>query len=405
MDVVHKRCCGLDVHKSTVVACLMTGRKKETRTFRTTTEQLRCLAIWLNEANCTAVAMESTGVYWKPIYNVLELSGMELLVVNARHIKAVPGRKTDVKDAEWICDLLRHGLLRGSFIPDRSQRELQELVHYRRSLVDERNREVNRIHKVLQGANIKLSDAVTDVLGVSGRAMLDALASGETEPEAIIGQVRTHLKADPNTIRECVEGMMGEHQQLLLTTQLEQVDSLNREIVRIDANIETRMQPMESIITRLDTIPGVGRIIAQEIVAAIGTDMTRFPTSAHLASWAKLCPGTNESAGKRKSARTGKGNRYLRSALTEAAQSAARSKDTYLRSQYYRLKSKRGANKATVAVAHTILVIAYYIIKDGTEHKDLGANHFDERRSDIVTRQLVRRLRKLGHKVTLEPAA
>jgi transposase len=349
--------------------------------------------------------MESTGVYWKPIYNVLELSGMELLVVNARHIKAVPGRKTDVKDAEWICDLLRHGLLQGSFIPDRPQRELQELVHYRRALVDERNREVNRIHKVLQGANIKLSDAVTDVLGVSGRAMLDALADGETEPDAVVKQVRTHLKADLNMIRECVEGMMGEHQQLLLTTQLEQVDSLNREIVRINANIETRMQPMESIINRLDTIPGVGRVIAQEIVAAIGTDMNRFPTSAHLASWARLCPGTNESAGKRKSARTGRGNRYLRSALTEGAQSAARSKDTYLRSQYYRLKSKRGANKATVAVAHTILVIAYYIIKDGDEYKDLGANHFDERRSDIITRQLVRRLRKLGHKVTLEPAA
>ena len=404
MDVVHTRCCGLDVHKRTVVACLMAEREKETRTFRTTTEQLRRLAIWLNQADCTTVAMESTGVYWKPVYNVLELSGMELLVVNARHIKAVPGRKTDVKDAEWICDLLRHGLLQGSFIPERPHRELQELVHYRRALVDERNREVNRIHKVLQGANIKLSDAVTDVMGVSGRAMLDALAAGVTEPDAIVGQVRTHLKADRNEIRVCVEGMMGAHQQLLLTTQLQQVDSLRRKILKVNADIETRMRPVESVINRLDTIPGVGRITAQEIVAAIGTDMSRFPSSGHLASWAKLCPGTNESAGKRRAARTGKGNRYLRSALTEAAQSAARSKDTYLRSQYYRLKSKRGANKATIAVAHTILVIAYHIIKDGTEYQDLGANHLDERRSDIVTRQLVRRLRKLGHKVTLEPA-
>lgn len=405
MEVLYKRCCGLDVHKQSVVGCLKVGRTTEIRRYGTTTEQIREMALWLNQAHCTHVAMESTASYWKPIYNVLELTGMVVDVINARHIKIVPGRKTDVKDAEWICDVYRHGLIRGSFIPDRQLRELRELVCYRRSLIAERTREVNRMQKVLEGANIKLSCVVHDILGVSGRAMLEALARGETDPDAIVAEVRTSLKAAPAEIRAAVEGFMGEHQQLMLTAQLKHVDVLNGRIADIDSQIEDRMRPVQSVIDRLDTIPGVGRITAQEIIAAIGTDMDRFPTEAHLASWAKLCPGANESAGRKRSTRTGKGSPFLRAALTEAAHAAARSKDNYLRSQYYRLKARRGASRAAIAVAHSILVIAYHIIKDGTEYKELGANYLETRNSDALTRQLVRRLQRLGHKVTIEPVA
>lgn len=399
MEVVYKRCCGMDVHRDTVTACLVTGRKKEMRTFQTTTDQLRSLAAWLNQADCGAAAMESTGVYWKPVYNILELTGIELMVVNARHIKAVPGRKTDVKDAEWIADLLRHGLLRASFVPERPQRELQELVRYRRSLLHERTSEVNRLHKVLHGANIKLSTVLTDIMGASGRDIISALAAGETDCDKLLAYIRPSVKATADEIRAALEGQMGEHQRQMLTAQLAHVDSINREIEGLDQEIERRLAPSEPVIRRLDTVPGIGRIGAQEIIAAIGTDMSRFPTSAHLASWAKVCPGTNESAGKRKSARTGKGSPYLRATLVEAARAAARCEKTYLCSQYHRLKARRGTQKAAMAVAHTILVIAYHVIKDNTVYQDLGTTHIEEQRSEALARQLIRQLERMGHKV------
>jgi transposase len=393
----------MDVHKRTVAACLKTGGKTEIRTYETTTDELRGMALWLKEAGCTHVAMESTGVYWKPVYNILELSGMEIEVVNARHIKAVPGRKTDVKDAEWICDLARHGLVRASFIPDRSQRELQELMRYRRSLIGERSREVNRIQKVLEGANIKLSSVVSDVMGVSARAMLEALAKGETDPDIVMTEVHTKLKATPDELRKSLAGFMGQHQQLMLTTQLAHIDLLNEKLADVDTEVERRMSPYHAIVARLDTITGVGRITAQEILAAIGTDMSRFPTARHLASWAKVCPANHESAGKRRSVKTGKGNPFLRATLVEAAKAASKSKNTYLHSRYYRLL-RRGPNKATIALAHSILVAAYYVIRDGVEYRELGPSHLDQTDVRATARRLTRRLQKLGFTVTIAPA-
>ena len=406
MEVLHDPCCGLDVHRKTVIACLKTGSKKEVRTFGTTTPRLRDLSTWLLNGSCAYVAMESTGVYWKPIYNVLEQAGVPATVVNARHIKAVPGRKTDVKDAEWICDLARHGLVRASFIPDRPQRELQELIRYRRGLINERTREVNRVHKVLEGANIKLATVVEDLLGVSARAMIEAIANGKTDPDEITSEIRTRLKAPLCEIREAVAGTVGDHQRLLLTAQLSRIDAVNERVALLSAEIDGRLEGHERLIERLDEIPGVGRITAQELLAALGTDMSQFPNEAHLASWAKLCPGANQSAGKRKPVGTGHGNPYLRSTLVEAARAAVRKRNTYLRDKYYRLLARKGSNRALVAVAHTILVIAYHIIKDeSADYHDLGIGYLRKQDKEALTRQLVRRLQKLGHKVTLESAA
>lgn len=405
MQVVYERCAGLDVHKKTVVACALTPDDKEVRTFGTTTAEIKALAAWLHEQAIGVVAMESTGVYWKPLYNLLEQGGLELLVVNAQHMKAVPGRKTDVKDAEWIADLLRHGLLRGSFIPDRAQRELRELAAYRHSLIEERAREANRIQKVLEGANIKLAAVVSNVLGVSGRQILAALVQGEEDPTALAGAATTRLAASREQLEAALTGVVGAHQRLLLTEQLRHIDFLTEALGRVDAEITERLRPFQEAVERLDQIPGVGVRTAQEIVAIIGTDMSRFPTHRHLASWAKLCPGLKESAGKRSPVGTGKGNPYLRSALIEAAKAAGRTKNTYLASQYRRLAARRGKNRAAVAVAHTILVIVYHMLKEGTSYDDLGAQYFDERDKAQVIRRAVARIEALGKHVTLQDAA
>ena len=405
MQVVNERCCGLDVHQKTVVACVITPEGKEVRTFGTMTTDLLALLDWVTACRCTVVAMESTGVYWKPIYNLLESSELRLLVVNAQHMKAVPGRKTDVKDAEWITDLLRHGLLRPSFIPERPQRELQELVHYRRSLIAERSREVNRIGKVLEGANIKLSSVISDIVGTSGRAMLDALVRGEEDPVVLAEHRARGLRATPEQLQAALHGVVGSHQRFMLTLELEHIDALTTQLARLDAEIDERLRPFAEAVERLDTIPGVGHRTAQEIVAAIGTDMSRFPSHRHLASWAKLCPGTHESAGKRQPAGIGKGNPHLRSALIEAAKGAARTKDCYLAAQYHRLAARRGGKRATVALAHSILVIAYHLLKEGTTYTDLGHNYFDERDQDLVIRRAVKRIEQLGKQVTVHDAA
>jgi len=406
MRILYERCCGLDIHKKSVVACLLTPEGKEVRTFGTMTRDLLGLSDWLAQQGCTHVAMEATGVFWKPVYNLLEDSGMTLLVVNATHIKAVPGRQTDVRDAEWIADLLQHGLLKPSFIPDRGQRELQELIRYRRSLIGERAREVNRIQKVLEGANIKLGSVISNTMGVSGRAMLEALVAGTTDSKELAKLATARLEATPEQLEAALEGRMGAHQQMLLALQLQHVTQLDEAIDRVSAEIEERLRPFENHLVRLDTIPGVSRRGAEEIIAAIGVDMSRFPTHRHLASWAKLCPGTNESAGKRGSATTGKGNPYLRETLVEAGWAAGRTKHTYLAAQFHRLKARRGAKRAVVAVGHSILIIAYHILKeDGTVYQDLGPNYFDERSKEETTRRTVKRLERLGYKVTLEPAA
>ena len=405
MDVVNERCAGLDIHSDTVVASVITPTGRELRTFGTVTDELLALADWLLGLGVTQVAMESTGVYWKPIYNLLEGTDLGLLVVNARHIKAVPGRKTDVKDAEWIADLLRHGLLRGSYIPDRPQRELRELVRYRRRLIEERSREAERLHKTLEGANVKLGAVASNILGVSGRAMLDALVAGHDDPEALAALAVGRLRDKHERLVAALRGLIGPHQRRLLATQLRHIDFLDAEIVALSAEIEERMRPFDPAIELADTIPGVGRRTAEAIQAETGTDMGRFPSDRHLASWARICPGTDESAGKRKSGAIGPGNTWLRSALVEAAHAAARTKGTYLAAQYRRIAARRGAKRAAVAVGHTILVALYHMLRDGATYEDLGPLYFDERDRRATVGRSVRRLEALGYRVTLEPAA
>ena len=405
MEVINPYCCGLDIHKKTIVACLITPAGKEIRSFGTMTESLLELADWLILNSCTIVAMESTGVYWKPIYNILEVTDMEILVVNAHHIKAVPGRKTDVKDAEWIADLLRHGLLRGSFIPDRDQRELRELVRYRTKLTQERSREVNRIQKVLEGANIKLGDVASDIMGKSGQDMLRAIVSGNQSPQAIAQMARGKLKSKTDLLEKALTGLIGAHQKMMLNVQLRHIDFLNEEIQTLSEEIESRMRPFEVAIEALDGIPGISRTNAEQILCETGIDMSRFPTHRHFASWAALCPGSNESAGKRKSGKTRKGNMALKAALTQAAISASRTKGTYFNAMYHRLAARRGKNKAIVAVAHAILVTIYHMLKDGSSYQDLGFNHFNEINHQATVKRSIKRLESMGYKVTIEPAA
>ena len=406
MLVVHDRCCGLDVHKKSITACLLTPEGKETLTFSTMTDDLFRMAQWLQERGCTHVAMESTGVYWKPPYNVLELHEFEqVLVVNAQHMKAIPGRKTDVKDAEWIADLLKHGLLKGSYIPSREQREQRELVRYRKSLVQERTREVNRLQKVLEGANIKLSSVATNVLGVSGRAMLDALVAGTESPEVLAELAKGRLKDKKNHLIQALHGLLGEHQKMMIRTQLGHVDFLDGQIAELDKKIEEQMHPFEADLERLDSIPGIGRTTAEAILAEIGTKMDRFPSAAHLCAWAGVAPGNHESAGKRKNGRTTQGNPALRYTLVEAARAAARTKNTYLSAQYHRIAARRGANRAAVAVAHTILTIIFYMLTRQEDYHDLGADYFDLRRKERTVNTAVRKLENLGYTVTITPVA
>ena len=406
MDVVYERCRGPDVHKKAVVACLIApgparAPRKEIRTFGTMTEDLLALGDWLAAAGVTHVALESTGVYWQPIWNLLE-DRFALLLVNARHVKAVPGRKTDVKDCEWLADLLRHGLLRGSVVPDRPRRELRELVRYRTALTRERAAEVNRLQKVLEGANIKLAGVASDVLGVSARRMLGALVAGRTDAAALADLALGQLKRKRAELERALAGQFGPHQRYLVAKMLAHIDELDASLAELSAVIAEQMRPFEEALERLDTIPGVGRRIAEILVAELGTDLRRLPTAGHLASWAGLCPGNDESAGKRRSAKTRRGNRMLRWALVEAAQAAGRGRDTYLAAQFRRLAARRGKKKAVVAVAHSILVAAYHLLTRSEPYADLGGDYFDRRDQQAVERRLVRRLEALGNKVTLE---
>ena len=405
MRVVHERCCGLDVHKKTVVACLLGSEGRQLRSFGTVTSQLLELADWLQAEHVEAVAMESSGVYWKPVFNVLEAAGLHLLVVNARHMKAVPGRKTDVKDAEWIADLLRHGLLQASFIPDRPARELRELVRYRKTLIEQRGQEVQRVQKLLEGADIKLGDVLADVLGKSGRAMLQVLASGEYDPQELAAQARYGLQKKRERLGQALTGSVGPHQRYLLTQQLRHIEFLEQQIQELDREVAERMRPFEAAIQQLDRAPGLGRRAVEQILAETGCEMSRFPTHRHISSWAKVCPGNHESAGKRRSGWSGKGNPWLRAALCEAAWAAILTKDSYFRAQYQRLAARRGRKRALLAVAHSLLVVIYHLLKDGTVYQDLGPHHFEERDRQAAARHAVRRLQRLGYSVTLSQEA
>lgn len=406
MEVVYSHCCGLDVHKDTVVACVMIreGKKveKDIRTFGTMTVDLVVLSDWLGAHQVTHVAMESTGIYWKPIFNLLETS-FHLILVNAAHIKKVPGRKTDVKDCEWIADLLAHGLLKGSFIPPEPIRDLRDLVRYRKSLTDERVRAVNRLQKVLESSNIKLSSVATDVMGVSGRAMLEALAKGSTDPEVLANLARGRLRQKLAALRQALEGRFRPHHQFLVGQMLSHLDFLDEAIAEISQEVAARIAPFEPQLTVLKTIPGVDQKVAEAIVAEIGVDMSRFPDHRHLASWAGLCPGNNESAGKRLSGRTRKGNQWLRRMLIETAWTVSRTKESYLNALYHRLARRRGVKKAAVGVSHAILVMAYHILKTGLPYEELGSDHFDRLNIVQVKRHALRRLEALGYNVILEP--
>ncbi len=411
MERVYERCCGLDVHKNMVVACLITPDSqgcpvKQVRTFRTITSDLLALGDWLREAQCTHVAMEATGVYWKPIYNLLDETFV-LLVVNAQHIKAVPGRTTDVRDAEWIADLLQHGLLRGSFIPSMAQRELRDLTRYRTTVVAERARVINRLQNTLEDTNLKLASVATNILGKSARAMLEALVAGETDPAVLANLAQGRLRAKRQELQAALVGTLKAHHRFLLAEHLTHIDQLDQAIARVDREIEAHLQADAEAVARLDTIPGISQRAAEGILAEIGTDMGRFPSAKHLASWAGMCPGNYQSAGKQLHGTARKGSPWLRQLLLEAAHAAART-NTYLGAQYRRLATRRGTKKALFAVAHSILVIIYQLLARQVSYHDLGANFFDEHDRETLHKRLVRRLEQLGYQVALQttpPAA
>lgn len=401
--------CGLDVHQATVVACLLTLRKdgkvhKQVRTFGTTTRELVSLRTWLLAEGCTHAAMESTGVYWKPIYAVLE-GVLEIVVANAQHVKKVPGRKTDVKDAEWLADLVCHGLLRPSFVPPKPIRELRDLVRYRRKLVQSKAAERNRLLKVLEGANIKLASVATDVFGLSGRLMLRALIEGKASPPEIAVLAKGKLRNKIPELELALEGNIQEHHRFLLELQLQRLEAAERDLATLEQRIQQKLEPYATQLQLLDEIPGVDWSVAAVIIAELGIDMTVFQTVSQLVSWAGVCPGNNESAGKRKSSRITKGNVYLKTALVEAANAAARAKGTYLRDKFYRLKARRGYKRAAVAVAHKILVAVYHILSHNVSYEELGDLYLDKLNKHHLTRNLVHRLERLGFQVTLQPKA
>lgn len=409
MEIVNARCAGLDVHQATVVATVrMPGpdgtRMSVTATFGTMTPDLMALREWLQTQAVTTVALESTGVYWKPIYYVLE-EAFVLLLINMQAVRHVPGRKTDVKDSEWLAQLLECGLLRPSFVPPPPIRELRDLTRYRTQQVRDRAQEANRLCKVLEDAGVKLSTVATDVLGVSGRAMLTALTGGVTDADVLAELARGKLRKKIPDLRRALQGRFRPHHAFLLTQILAKIDFLEETLAQLTSEIEARLRPFAGTMTALDTIPGVNQVTAMTIVAETGADMTRFPSAAHLCSWAALCPGQNESAGKRRSGRTRPGNPYLRGALIQAANAAAHTKQTALQALYRRVRAHRGHKRAIVAVAHQILVIAYYVMRDGVTYHELGPSYFDRRNKEATIRRHMKQLAALGVTVTVHEAA
>ena len=403
MDKVYDKCCGIDVHKKLIVACFKKGNKQVIRDFGATTRELLEMADWLKEGGCEMIAMESTGSYWKPLYNILETCELKAMVVNAHHMKAVPGRKTDVKDAEWIADLLQHGLLTASYIPDKDQRELRELVRYRKSLVGELNRELNRLQKMLEGANIKISGTITNINGKSARNILEHVLTGKqidsAEYDILYEQkvIAHNLKATKEQIIDDLNGVMSDLQKRMMRVLLNHVDELNTHINELDNDIDNFMKPDEKKAAEvIQDIPGIGNTSAQAIISVIGTDMGRFPTDSHISSWAGLCPGNNESAHKRKSGKTRKGNALLRDTLVVCAHAAVKNKSSYFSAQFARISAHRGKKRAYVAVAHSMLVAIYHILKDGVVFKDLGADYYNQFNKERKINAYLKKLKALG---------
>ena len=411
MEKIYDNCCGIDVHKKLIVACFRQGRKQEIREFGATTRELLELCDWLKQGGCQKVAMESTASFWKPLYNIFEVSEISAMVVNARHMKNVPGRKTDVKDAEWIADLLQHGLLTASYIPDKDQRELRELVRYRKSLTDERARELNRLQKMLEGANIKLSGTVRNINGKSARSLLEHILSDKVFDAAAYDVmydkkiIAHNLKATKQQIIDDLNGFLSPLQKRMMKELLNHLDELNQHIENLEKEIDDSMKPQEhQAVEAIKEIPGIADASAKAVISVIGTDMERFPTDKHLASWAGICPGNNESAHKRKSGKTTKGNAILKETLVICAHSAARVRDSYFYAQFQRLRSHRGAKKAYVAVAHSMLIAIYHILKYGTVFKDLGAGYYNQFNKESKINAYIKKLKVLGCNVKVAVA-
>lgn len=409
MDVLHRHCAGLDVHKKSVVACVLHAEgdgstRKEVRSFSTFQSPLEGLRDWLLEEGCTLAAMEATGVFWKPVFNVLE-EHLACIVVNAEHIKAVPGRKTDVKDSEWIATLAQHGLVRASFIPERPQRELREMTRLRTALVQDRVRAVNRLHKTLEGANIKLASVLSDVTGVSGQRLLEALLAGVEDPEALVGLTHGSLKAKHEELKLALMGSLSERLRFVVSQELRQIHSLDEQIEACDAEVAEQMRPFDDELERLDEVPGIARRAAENILAEIGSDLSRWPTAAHFSSWSGTCPGNKASGGKRKRAGVRKGNPWLKGTLTQVAWAISHSKKSYLGERYRSLAARKGHKRAIVAVAHEVLTIIYYLLTRHTRYQDLGTRYLEERNRRELQRQAVRQLTRLGFDVQLQPKA
>ena len=407
MEVLHPHCAGLDVHKDSVVACvrhMVDGTvKREVRSFQTTTKGLIALSEWLSAEGCTHIVMEATGVYWKPVWHILADGEFALVLANAAHVKNVPGRKTDVNDATWLAELMAHGLVRGSFVPDEQTQEMRTLLRTRKQLVRERSRHIRRLQKALEDANIKLDSVISDILGLSGRRMIEALIAGETDPNALAALAHRRIKASPAELEAALRGRVTRHHRFLLGLHLQQIDAIDAAIDQIDQEVDALVEPFRTAVQLLTTIPGIDELSACVILAEIGRDMSRFPTAGHLISWAGLCPKNDESAGKRRSTRMRKGAPWLKTTLVQCAWAAARRKASYLQAQFHRIRARRGAKKAIGAVAASILTAAYHMLKHGALYEDLGPAHFDKRAQAKQVHRLIDRLRNLGFAVQITP--
>jgi transposase len=406
MEAIIERCCGIDVHKKNIVVCLAVGKPDEKprtmiKTFSTMTCDLLVCRDWLVSEGCTHAAMESTGVYWKPIYNILEGS-MEVILAHARDVKNVPGRKTDVKDCEWIADLMRHGLIKGSFIPPKPIRELRDLTRYREKLTQQRSSELNRLQKFLEDANIKLASVVSDINGVSAQDMIKHLIKDDMSSQEMAQLAKGTLRSKTEELEKALEGCLTDHHRIILRLALQMIASYDEAIAKLSGEIDNRMKPFKEESEKLQTIPGVKKKTAEKVIAEIGVDMSRFPSDAHLSSWAGISPGNNESAGKRRSGRAKPGNAWLKKVLAEAAWAASKTKATYLSARYRRLAARRGKKRAAVAVGHTILIMAYHIIKEQCTYKELGADYFDRLNEQFLVKRLTSRINALGYEVDIK---